>query len=412
MSKRNRFNPFRYIFSIEKEDCNKIIRILGLKIKHFNQRQVFSNLQGVFKSIFDKLGFISGLQEEQVLQNKTNFEDLKNTVKTQSSNIENLISRIDTSRNKSFAYLGIKDNVPDSFKDYLLKNNMPEKIAALKNGLDEKSVQLLDRTLTKIINLPDWEYAKYLYCNENEFKKVFNTDTERDFEILVNNSYYPVKSKYKLAKDDYDMEVFLFHHGLLKASNKIKEYIKNKDIIDAGAFIGDSALVFLQYCPNKIYSFEITNENIDFYKKTMELNNVPTDKYELNQFALADKEEEFTVSDIDGMSGNIYCSLGYSVKSVTLDAFLKDKDVNIGFIKADVEGAMLKMLKGMRETIQKYRPVLSLSIYHSPEEFFEVKPLLDEIVKDLNYTIELDNHFPSCMHIYGTVLWAYPSELE
>lgn len=48
----------------------------------------------------------------------------------------------------------------------------------------------------------------------------------------------------------------------------------------------------------------------------------------------------------------------------------------IGFIKLDVEGYGVRALRGMEKTIQKSRPVLSLSIYHSPEELFETKKVL------------------------------------
>ena len=34
-------------------------------------------------------------------------------------------------------------------------------------------------------------------------------------------------------------------------------------------------------------------------------------------------------------------------------------------------------MKGARKTIEKYRPVLLISMYHNPSDFFEIKPMID-----------------------------------
>ena len=69
----------------------------------------------------------------------------------------------------------------------------------------------------------------------------------------------------------------------------------------------------------------------------------------------------------------IYNGNGELVKTIILDSYIQKVENPIGFIKADIEGAMFDALKGMVKTIRKYRPVLSFAIYHSAEEFFETK---------------------------------------
>ncbi|GAB7141350.1 hypothetical protein RsTz2092_13270 [Deferribacterales bacterium RsTz2092] len=66
----------------------------------------------------------------------------------------------------------------------------------------------------------------------------------------------------------------------------------------------------------------------------------------------------------------------------------------------------------MTKTIQRFRPVLSLAIYHNPEEFFETKPLLEQIVKGLNYTFKIQKHSTYPLNINETALFAYPQELD
>ena len=315
-------------------------------------------------------------------------------------------------KKRSIKWEGIIDSSPNSFKDFVLENNMPELIKNLKAKLDKESLEIIDDKLRKTLQLPDYTYSKYLYVDDNEFKSRFEQDRDKLFDMLQDQFSMDVRTKYKLAINNYDMEVFIYHHGLMFASDKIKQYVKGKDFIDAGAYIGDSALVFMEYEPKKVYSFEISKTSIENYKKTMKLNNIPNDKWQIIELALADKKGTVVVSDSGGLDVKIYNSTGDIINSIDLDSYLENKNVNVGFIKADVEGAMYKALLGMEKTIKKYRPVLSLSIYHSPEEFFYTKPLLEKITKDLNYTVKIDCHSSSCFHIYGTIIWAYPSELE
>lgn len=35
------------------------------------------------------------------------------------------------------------------------------------------------------------------------------------------------------------------------------------------------------------------------------------------------------------------------------------------------------LLRGARRTIEKFRPVLLISMYHNPHDFFEIKPMID-----------------------------------
>ena len=58
------------------------------------------------------------------------------------------------------------------------------------------------------------------------------------------------------------------------------EYIKDSVFIDGGAYCGDSAMMFLQYNPQKIISFEPSAANRDLYRNIMELNDIKNDKIE------------------------------------------------------------------------------------------------------------------------------------
>lgn len=53
------------------------------------------------------------------------------------------------------------------------------------------------------------------------------------------------------------------------------------------------------------------------------------------------------------------------VDMITIDNFVKEYGLKkVDFIKADIEGAERKMLKGASETLKKYAPKLSICEYH------------------------------------------------
>ncbi|MDE7174551.1 MAG: FkbM family methyltransferase [Helicobacter sp.] len=47
----------------------------------------------------------------------------------------------------------------------------------------------------------------------------------------------------------------------------------DKNIIDVGGYIGDSALILQQYTQKKVYSFEALSDNYDLMRQTIALNN-------------------------------------------------------------------------------------------------------------------------------------------
>lgn len=361
-----------------------------------------------FKKIINFLGF------------KFTFCNYKKYVKTLESSVKN----IEVLKDKNIALKekldifsrfkypnGINSNL-GSYKEFFLNNNMPEKIQKLKSGLDKKSLKVVDYSLKKMLHLPDRAYRDFFRIDLNSFSEFIEADYERDGAKICKNELENWKIQYPLSVDNYDIEVLYAHHGLKRASQKILNYIKNKCFIDGGAYIGDSAIILHQYNPSKIYSFEMSEINCKNYIKTMELNNINPDKYELIRLGISDKKSEMKINDSGKNSTSLNQIGDIVVHTTDIDSYVFEKNLDIGFIKTDLEGFGLPALIGMTKTIQTCRPVLSMAIYHSPEEFFEIKPKLDEITKNLNYSIHVEHDFPKMDLISGTVIFAYPKELE
>ena len=202
-------------------------------------------------------------------------------------------------------------------------------------------------------------------------------------------------------------ESLLYHNGLTMVPESVKEYIRNKDFIDAGAYNGDSSIVFLQYFPRKIYAFEPSSVNAEKYRRTMKKNRVPEERFVLIEKGVSDTPEMIRTVDSGGMDFSCLesSSTGEKIELILLDSFCGNL-LDVGLIKADLEGMGLKMLRGAVKTIRRCRPLLLLSIYHNPEELFGIYRTLREM--DLHYTFQIR----SLKVPYGEItLIAYPEEL-
>ena len=143
----------------------------------------------------------------------------------------------------------------------------------------------------------------------------------------------------------------------------------------------------------------------------MKMNNVLPVRYEICPVGLWDKKAEIMINDTAEQGLSVFNAGRDKANLTDLDSFVRENKIKTGFIKADIEGSGVEALRGMAETIRRDSPVLNLSIYHSPKEFFELKPLLDEITVGLNYKITIEKHFPFVDRNFDVAVFAAPKEL-
>ena len=77
------------------------------------------------------------------------------------------------------------------------------------------------------------------------------------------------------------------------------------------------------------------------------------------------------------------------VQETTIDRFVEENDLNVGFIIVDVEGAELDLLEGARNTIISQKPILTISIYHRLKDFTEIIPWIANL--NLGYEFKRKN---------------------
>jgi hypothetical protein len=83
------------------------------------------------------------------------------------------------------------------------------------------------------------------------------------------------------------------------------------------------------------------------------------------------------------------------IELTDIDSFINENNLNLGVIKLDVEGMELWVIKEAIESIKKYKPVLLISIYYTPDDFFHIKPLIEDL--NLGYKFFVRKLAPSRM---------------
>ena len=289
----------------------------------------------------------------------------------------------------------------------MFHEHVKQKLDQLRLNLDKASNEVLDY-VEKVIA---YEEVKRISSFEN-LDLMFPLDHQQHEKNWKEREQQEANKKYNLLGCLLTPEVFYFHHGLRFDSQKIRDYIKNKDILDCGAFVGDSVLVLKDYTDKTIFCYEFYKPCLEKFHKIMKLNHI-TSGYKLIPLALGENVKNAKVSNESMMA----CPFESSHKQpkndivsiTTIDEEAKRHNFKVGFIKVDVEGQGFKLIKGAIDTIKNQRPVLSIGVYHSKDELFEIKPFLEKNLD--NYVFEFQLQSFEEGDIKELALFCYPREL-
>lgn len=185
-------------------------------------------------------------------------------------------------------------------------------------------------------------------------------------------------------------ECFYGISGLRWLPQAAIEKIKNGIFIDAGACEGDTA-IFLKskFKPKHLYAFEPDNKNYKILEHNCQL--AGQESFTLIQAGLSNEMGTAHLSRNGSESHLSNNNDDQIIKLIKFDDYwAKENKSNnkVSLIKIDIEGAEISALKGMEQTIRKQKPVLAISIYHRPEDFFQIKPWLETICSEYKYIIK------------------------
>ena len=296
----------------------------------------------------------------------------------------------------------ITHGIVTSHKNFLSIPDITNRYKKLIRGLDDESIECVD----KILGIMSLISQQDLGPNKSAvgWVDIFTEDEKKQLDELNKNFKQRIVTlgdgcfaykNYILPVKWFLSNVFYYKQEMHKLNHL--ERFSNKDIIDVGGCIADSAIVFTEYTSGKVYTFEPTTQNYDLMLKTIELNEckniipvkmglgskdeklyINMKNYEKNRGANKITKDQLIPENPDDYE---------HISITTLDNYVKGKDLDIGLIKVDIEGFEQEFLKGAEQTIKKYKPTMLLSIYHNSSDFFDIKPIVESW--DLGYSFKI-----------------------
>jgi FkbM family methyltransferase len=165
--------------------------------------------------------------------------------------------------------------------------------------------------------------------------------------------------------------------------------------VDAGAYVGDTVERFIWGNMGEfrhIHAFEPGRRQFRALERRVarlvEEWALDPASISLMHAGLSDVDGEGDISDT-GMASRIEQSQGgaESIKVMTLDRYLDGRPVD--FIKSDVEGMDLELLRGAQQTIRTFKPKMALAAYHHPDHLFKIAEYVRDLVPEYKFYLRL-----------------------
>jgi FkbM family methyltransferase len=287
---------------------------------------------------------------------------------------------------------------PDSLVVVAIETKvMQESIIKQLKNMKRKSVSIGDVVYPDVINRIDAVYRTLLTDEKSRsvlyhYMKAHFEQDARHFEPAAEDRQYFCLDL--LGKRPPEGEVF----------------------IDAGAYNGDTLEAFVNET-NGIFERVISFEPTPQLFKLLTLNasrlskdrNIPQSKFSMVFGGVGefDCEMELIMKDSDpNGAGNSFYDIaernGDMVPIYSIDSYLKGSKAT--YIKADIEGFELNMLKGAQKTITRYKPDLAICVYHKTGDIYEIPEYINSIVPEYKMYLRHHHHDYSETVLYCSIL--------
>ena len=339
------------------------------------------------KSLLDSVtaGFDKTSKTGEYAQSLLDAENTANTIRREM----NLFKRQSYLR-KLYFHPGEREALAKLFSDAMSREDSAQRFSALISGLDNESRNTVSDIIHRMGMIADGNKSLqdvYTQREQEEFVRMNDEFSSKIVKLNDNLYYY---NGYYLPVNQFDSSVFYSKYAIDELTTL--DSVRNKHIIDAGGYVGDTALLFSSYTDKSIHVFEASPSNMDIIRETIRLNQleniVPVSK------ALGEKSGTATFSLGERNSCNSLVERpGYNypnhieVPVITLDDYVRENNLEVGLIKVDIEGGEQLLLKGAVETIRTQHPILLISIYHSANDFFEIKPMIEKMCDKYTFRI-------------------------
>lgn len=177
----------------------------------------------------------------------------------------------------------------------------------------------------------------------------------------------------------------------------------NDHVVDAGAFTGDSSVIFSRSvgAGGQVYAFDPVEKHLEVCR--LNFSRPGCENITLFPFGVGEKSVDAPLIQVSEYKpGYRAGSSDVPVPLRRIDDLVIDGAIpRIDFLKMDVEGSEMEALRGAKSSLHRFRPKLAISIYHKPNDFFDIINYIHGL--NLGYSLYLDHH---TIYDEETVLYA------
>ena len=301
------------------------------------------------------------------------------------------------------------------------RNHVTASLAAkLKAGMDELSCALVDHMEDMYDLLPMLGHVLI------QKDAVLTAEDQKRCQLWQQKAANNELPEFYKQLPQFCQPEYVNQYGLYDSDPQVLAYINGKDIIDGGAYMGDTTLLFHEMFPlSRLYAIEPASTNIKYMQERTLCELLKTDSSRVFTVhaGVGEHHDRMTITKPSGFatysllftdentpSYKEHRSASFvpdseEVDIITIDDLVQERQLNVGLIKLDIEGFEPHALRGALHTIKTQRPVIISAIYHTPEEYYELKPYLESL--DLGYEFKL-RYSGSRQPYYEIVLIATP----
>lgn len=234
-------------------------------------------------------------------------------------------------------------------------------------------------------------YIHYYLFKQLIFKAKKSKVKVNGYEILVNPEDKGISTELLMFKTHEPLTTKVISQNLKRGMT----------CLDIGSNIGYYVLLERKIVgkKGKIIAIEASPSNFGFLKKNIK--SFKSDNIKSYNFAVSDKncKVDFLVDEHSNLSRVVDKNSRISSKNriikvpaQTIDKFLAEKKLGkIDFVRMDVEGHGPQVLRGMRQTIKKFKPYLNIEMHRGYLGYQKTKKFLKQLKKD---GYELQSYIP------------------
>ncbi len=252
------------------------------------------------------------------------------------------------------------------------------------NGVWER----IRRSITKrMLEMSLWAYMDELKKQQMFFEQDYSfMGKEPVFKFVYENTlitmFLPqykvdfVQSEILQGREFYEMELLRYIKNTYMKKNMV--------IMDCGANVGNHTVFFKKIMnANKVISFEGNPDTYKTLQRNVQLNDIE-ESVDLYNCVLGEKTSKASIDNFeeDNIGATSFCeNENGNLEMISID----DVEIkeHIDFVKIDVEGFEYYVLKGMKNLLNRDKPLLWLEVF--PDKYDKVTSLLTDygyIVKD------------------------------